>query len=222
MNRKTQRQDTSHCVAGELSQHDSRSTFGSRPGRKADKGFSLVEIIIGLLVLSILFFVVQTLMVSSQRGSMRGREASMHLYTEVVLSQIMERDFRSILPYEIHSTKGPVGGPISYAPNKNAATEILFWRLSATGVEQIRYVYDAPKKEIRREVVDSHGQAIRVSRFGTGMVTKFLMTDTTGKATVFRMNIAMKGKERKTEIERIFAHGFKHQQFSQHWVFHFP
>ena len=182
----------------------------------------MVEFVIGLVIMSLLLLVVQHLIVSSQRGSLRGREASMQLYSETVLSQIMERDFRTLLPYAVHSTRGKVGGAISFAPTRTAATEILFSRLGKAGVEQIRYLFDPDKKEIRREVVDQTGQAVQTARFASGMVTDFVMSDRTGTATVFRMSITMTGKERTTRIERIFSHGFRHQQFSQHWVYHFP
>ncbi len=182
-------------------------------------GLTLAEMIVGALILALIALATYHMLMSGRRGSQRGQELADHVLVETGLYRAFETDVRAILPHPIRTSTGLVGSVIGYAPSNIAATEVLFWRFLDNGVQQVRYLFDPAKGEVRREEVDAAGQPLRTSRFGTGMVTDFAVRDDAGAGEIIRVSITMKGKLRTTTTTRCFSHGFPRGSIGRHWVF---
>jgi len=181
--------------------------------------FSLLELMFGLLLISILFWGLNRLLSSGQREMIHGQETIDHLWAETVLFRLLENDLLGVIPCPVHAGNGRVGGPVNYSPSNAQASEILFWRYAAGKMQQIRYLFDPGKKEVRREEVDQAGQSLRTERFGTGMVNDFSVSDPSGQATLMKVTLVMKGKLRATSSVRYFVHGFANRSSLNSWRF---
>ena len=187
--------------------------------RRRRRGFSLLELMIGLLLLSLLFWGLNRLLGSGQREMVHGQETIDHLWAETVLFRTLENDMLGMIPIPINTGTARAGGPVNFSPSNAKAGEILFWRMSARKLQQVRYLFDAGRKEVRREEVDRAGQCLVAQRFGTGMVSDFSLADPSGEGKLVKATLVMRGKLRATASIRFFARGIADRQALSSWLF---
>jgi len=184
-------------------------------------GFTLIEAMIAVLILSVILYIVNEMISSGRRGTLHGQEAADHHLAEIILSRALEKDLKSMIPCPIHTVTGDIQATVKFDPTLIAATFIQFSRFSECGIIQVQYSFDEGKREVRRLEIGSDGVLRRTDRFGTGMVTRFTLEDCSPDldASLFWMVMEMKGKLRTTHVDKVFPSGFPAPGPARAWNF---
>lgn len=187
--------------------------------RKRNGAFTLIEILIGMVVLLLLVHAVSTLLSSAFRGTRQGQESTDHIRIAAVLFRYLDSDLRNALSAGIIQSDGQHrGGPV----NAQTGNQIAFWTHSEGTLKLVRYflhTVSATQDEIRREI--GNGTTIeRVEHLGTGMVRDFHVTIRSSFGTPhMQVKFNLLGKLKTSEFTRIFTCGVEKPKEVPHWVF---
>lgn len=186
------------------------------------RGMTLIEAMAALLILSIIMFIVCQMISSGRRGTLHSQETAEHHLAEVILSRAMEQDFKSLIPGRLHTIKGDLAAPVRFDPTPVAATLVQFSRFDGDRIVQVQYHYDVGRKEVLRQEIGTNGVIARTDRFGTGMVTHFILADCSAEVdgSLFWLSMTMKGKLRTTDVDKVFPTGFPAKGTARAWNFH--
>jgi prepilin-type N-terminal cleavage/methylation domain-containing protein len=184
------------------------------------RGFTLIEVLLGAAILSMLLIGAYYILVSGRRGTVLRQDAANQLLTGALLFRALDTDFRSILPGKIQIPGGETGGPIEFDGTPSQARMVLFWRFSGNRLVRVRYSCDPVAAEVLREELDHAGNTTSRFSFGSGLVTDFLINDPSGCGEQFLVTLTMRGKLKTMKTSRLFTHGFPGKSPAYHWQYH--
>jgi len=189
---------------------------------RKDRAFSLIELVVGILILTLVSGGVWRLFFSGYKGAQHGHESSDQTYAAAVILKSLEKDMWNLLPEDHFSSSLPIGGPVELEPGK-----ISFWVMEQGPPQKIRYSFFDPNPgdkipgEIRREKLDSTGNPVKMNAFGGGLVASFSPVDVDGTGNCFKVEIIMEGKQKRNVFSRVFSGGYYSKMEAKNWVFEY-
>jgi prepilin-type N-terminal cleavage/methylation domain-containing protein len=193
----------------------------SRNNRPAPhfRGFTLLEAVIGMAILSVLFGSVYRMLSGGQRGARHGQETTEQVLAEAVLFRVLERDFQAMIPIRIHTdfALATSSQAIIFAQHDEITDAIEFTILENGILQKIGYDFDPHRQVVRRTRKDKNGMTVQAEHFGPGLIVGFHVIPPANHDKAYEVTLALQSKAKASFARRFFLPGFRRSRQIRSW-----